>query len=227
MRPTRRGTLRRTCRAFWRDRRRRKAKSSSSSGRPPPPRPSPKRNSTAFCFGALESLSVKDAAAAVSAQTGAPRRQVYARALTLAGARPLDGPLRQIRRESAAPTASACAPNGSPPRWLSLKGYRILARRFSVDRRRDRHRRAARRCRRFCRSEGAAGLDEAAIAISEVKRRRISQAGARLAHPQSLGDERDAARRRRFCGAGTPSATPARRLSAGHRLNGEETAAAA
>jgi 16S rRNA (cytidine1402-2'-O)-methyltransferase len=36
---------------------------------------------------ALESLSVKDAAAAVSAQTGAPRRQVYARALALAGAR--------------------------------------------------------------------------------------------------------------------------------------------
>jgi 16S rRNA (cytidine1402-2'-O)-methyltransferase len=37
--------------------------------------------------GALENLSVKDAAAAVSAQTGAPRRQVYARALTLAGSR--------------------------------------------------------------------------------------------------------------------------------------------
>src|SRR3984957_3485601 len=35
----------------------------------------------------LESLSVKDAAAAVSAQTGAPRRQVYARALVLAGPR--------------------------------------------------------------------------------------------------------------------------------------------
>ena len=34
---------------------------------------------------ALESLSVKDAAAAVSARTGAPRRQVYARALALAG----------------------------------------------------------------------------------------------------------------------------------------------
>ncbi len=37
--------------------------------------------------GALENLSVKDAAAAVSAQTGAPRRQVYARALTLTGAK--------------------------------------------------------------------------------------------------------------------------------------------
>lgn len=36
---------------------------------------------------AIERLSVKDAAAAVSAQTGAPRRQVYARALTLAGLR--------------------------------------------------------------------------------------------------------------------------------------------
>jgi 16S rRNA (cytidine1402-2'-O)-methyltransferase len=37
--------------------------------------------------GALENLSVKDAAAAISARTGAPRRQVYARALTLAGAK--------------------------------------------------------------------------------------------------------------------------------------------
>lgn len=36
---------------------------------------------------ALETLSVKDAAAAVSAQTGAPRRQVYARALMLSGSR--------------------------------------------------------------------------------------------------------------------------------------------
>ncbi|MGA2792646.1 MAG: 16S rRNA (cytidine(1402)-2'-O)-methyltransferase [Roseiarcus sp.] len=37
--------------------------------------------------GALENLSVKDAAAAVSAQTGAPRRQVYARALALTGSK--------------------------------------------------------------------------------------------------------------------------------------------
>jgi 16S rRNA (cytidine1402-2'-O)-methyltransferase len=36
---------------------------------------------------ALESLSVKDAAAAISAQTGAPRRLVYARALTLTGSK--------------------------------------------------------------------------------------------------------------------------------------------
>lgn len=38
-------------------------------------------------IGALEHLSVKDAAAAISAQTGAPRRLVYARALTLAGSK--------------------------------------------------------------------------------------------------------------------------------------------
>ena len=37
--------------------------------------------------GAMQTLSVKDAAAAISAKTGAPRRQVYARALALAGAR--------------------------------------------------------------------------------------------------------------------------------------------
>jgi 16S rRNA (cytidine1402-2'-O)-methyltransferase len=36
---------------------------------------------------ALEALSVKDAAAAVSAETGAPRRRVYARALALVGAK--------------------------------------------------------------------------------------------------------------------------------------------
>ncbi len=37
--------------------------------------------------GALQKMSVKDAAVAVSAQTGAPRRQVYARALTLTGSK--------------------------------------------------------------------------------------------------------------------------------------------
>jgi len=36
---------------------------------------------------ALETLSVKDASAAVSAETGAPRRHVYARAIALVGAK--------------------------------------------------------------------------------------------------------------------------------------------
>jgi 16S rRNA (cytidine1402-2'-O)-methyltransferase len=38
-------------------------------------------------LAALDGLSVKDAAAAVAAQTGAPRRRVYARAVALAGAK--------------------------------------------------------------------------------------------------------------------------------------------
>jgi putative endonuclease len=60
--------------------------------------------------------------------------------------------------------------------WLILKGYRILARRFSVAggeidivaRRRD--------VVAFVEVKARPGLDEAAIAISEVKRRRMSQA---------------------------------------------------
>jgi putative endonuclease len=60
--------------------------------------------------------------------------------------------------------------------WLSLKGYRILARRFSaaggeidiVARRRD--------VVAFVEVKARPGLDEAAVAISEVKRRRMSQA---------------------------------------------------
>ena len=60
--------------------------------------------------------------------------------------------------------------------WLLLKGYRILARRFSVAggeidivaRRRD--------VVAFVEVKARPGLDEAAIAISEVKRRRMSQA---------------------------------------------------
>jgi putative endonuclease len=60
--------------------------------------------------------------------------------------------------------------------WLFLKGYRILARRFSVAggeidivaRRRD--------VVAFVEVKARPGLDEAAIAISEVKRRRMSRA---------------------------------------------------
>jgi len=60
--------------------------------------------------------------------------------------------------------------------WLSLKGYRILARRFSagggeidiVGRRRD--------VIAFVEVKARPALDEAAIAIGEIKRRRMSQA---------------------------------------------------
>ena len=38
-------------------------------------------------LSAMETLSVKDAAAAVSARTGLPRREIYARALLLSGER--------------------------------------------------------------------------------------------------------------------------------------------
>lgn len=56
-------------------------------GPPEPAAPIAEEELDRLLQGALESLSVKDAAAAVSAQTGAPRRQVYARALTLAGSK--------------------------------------------------------------------------------------------------------------------------------------------
>ncbi len=55
-----------------------------------PPRAAPRLDAEALdsaIVEALGALSVKDAAAAVAAQTGLPRRQVYARALRLAGAR--------------------------------------------------------------------------------------------------------------------------------------------
>ena len=90
----------------------------------------------------LETLSVKDAAAAVSAQTGAPRRQVYARALILARRQTLNGPaVRQIRAEAAGPSVRV-ARRMDRRRLAVVKGYRVLARRFAVERRRDRYRRA-------------------------------------------------------------------------------------
>jgi 16S rRNA (cytidine1402-2'-O)-methyltransferase len=55
-----------------------------------PPQPAPQLDAQALdaeIAAALGSLSVKDAAAAVAARTGLPRREVYARALRLAGAR--------------------------------------------------------------------------------------------------------------------------------------------
>jgi 16S rRNA (cytidine1402-2'-O)-methyltransferase len=55
-----------------------------------PPQAAPRLDAEALdaeIAAALGSLSVKDAAAAVAAQTGLPRREVYARALRLAGAR--------------------------------------------------------------------------------------------------------------------------------------------
>jgi len=56
-----------------------------------PPEPTAKPDAAALdamILEALEGLSVKDAAAAVAAEAGLPRREVYARALRLAGSRP-------------------------------------------------------------------------------------------------------------------------------------------
>ena len=66
---------------------RRRARSSSSSARPRRGRASRRDASTATSSRRCATLSVKDAAAAVAARHGLPRRQVYARALALAGAR--------------------------------------------------------------------------------------------------------------------------------------------
>jgi 16S rRNA (cytidine1402-2'-O)-methyltransferase len=56
-------------------------------GPPRPAAPIGEEELDRLLLSAFENLSVKDAAAAVSAQTAAPRRQVYARALTLAGSK--------------------------------------------------------------------------------------------------------------------------------------------
>ncbi len=102
--------------------------------------------------------------------------------------------------------------------WLTLKGYRIVARRFSVAggeidivaRRGD--------VVAFVEVKARPGLDEAATAIGEAKRRRLSSR-PRLAEPQPVGGGRDAARR---CGVGrAPAFSSAcrRRLSSRHRLS--------
>ena len=103
--------------------------------------------------------------------------------------------------------------------WLTLRGYRILARRYSaaggeIDIIARRGTTVA-----FVEVKARPILDEAAIAIDEIKTADALLQRAARAWPdraQSMGDERDVARR---CGvhcAGAPSAALACRLSLGH-----------
>ena len=156
---------------------RRKARSSCWSGRPAPRRAGSEEEIDAGSTTALETLSVKDAAAIVSAATGQPRRKVYARAIELTG--------------SSEPCASGALRSADERR--AAHGQGVFAERVAILLLRLKFNQSSRGATPFAAarstsSRGAATpllssrsrrgrtLGEAQTAITPAKRRRLSRA---------------------------------------------------